>query len=80
MAMQTRPTRPFHKYLRAERKRAGKTSRQVAAHLGLSESHYCRLEKGQRPYYLRYAVEAAAFLQIPIARLTSEPLEDQQAA
>lgn len=82
MAMRRRQMPPFHKFLRAERKAAGKTSREVAALLGLSESHYCRIEKGERPYQLWYAVAVAEFLQIPIGRLAGETdnEEPQQAA
>ena len=76
-------------HIRVARKAAGLTQEQLAAQLGMSQLHFGRLERGERPASLEQLAQAARTLHVPLSdllngsvveeRFTNEPDDSAQA-
>lgn len=57
--------------IRAARKEAGLTQEQMAERLKMSQLHFGRLERGERPASLEQIAQIAQALHVPLASLLS---------
>lgn len=74
MREKDRAKHPVPSGLRAARQAKKYTLEKVADFLGISSSHYLKIERGERGIFFRDVVRLAEFLSVPVARLTSPPL------
>lgn len=73
-------TPPVGSNIRAELARRGLSQRDLATHLGISQSQLSKRLRGQIDLSVAELSAAAAYLDVPIGALLPEPVEAQPAA
>ena len=63
--------------IRAARKEAGLTQEQIAEQLKMSQLHFGRLERGERPASLEQLAQIAQVLHVPLASLLNGCVADE---
>lgn len=66
--------------IRAARKEAGLTQEQMAERLKMSQLHFGRLERGERPASLEQLAQIAQALHVPLATLLGGCIVDEDFA
>ena len=64
--------------IRAARKAAGLTQEQIAERLRMSQLHFGRLERGERPASLEQLAQVAGVLQVPLASLLNGSVMEER--